>query len=478
MTAAPEAPALRRVLRVPDLVFFYITAVVGMRWVATAAAAGPSALIIWVLAAACFFVPLAFTTIELSSRYPGEGGIYVWVKEAFGEFAGFLTGWTYWGSNLTYLPGLLYFAASTVLYMFGTRFMHLQSNPTYFIAVAVGGLLVATALNVVGLQVGKWFSTVGAVATWVPMALLIGMGLTAWYRFGAATPITAASLVPTTSVRDMVFWATIAFAFAGLEAGSFLGDEIVDPRRSITRAITIAGVIIAAIYILGTLAVLLALPQAQITGLGGFMDAMVAAGTRIGTGGLVPVTALLVTLASLGGVGVWLAATARLLFVAGIDCYLPRSFGMVHPHFHSPHRALMLQSFIAIVCAVLGQAGETPKQAYDILVNLGVVGIFLPYIAMFLAMLALQRQPAGPDVIRPPGGKPTSIVVGLLGLGTSAAAVMLACVPPAGESEPRRYVIKVVGLSLLLVGAGVLAFVVGTVRRRAELSALSAAQSR
>ncbi len=477
MTGAPPAPALRRVLRVPDLVFFYITAVVGMRWVATAAAAGPSALVIWVLAALCLFVPLSFTTIELSSRYPGEGGIYVWVKEAFGEFAGFLTGWTYWGSNLTYLPGLLYFAASTFLYVFGSRFMHLQGNPTYFITVAVGGLLIATALNVVGMEVGKWFPRMGAIATWVPMALLIGMGLTAWYRFGAATPITAAALVPTASVRDMVFWATIAFAFAGLEAGSFLGDEIVDPRRSITRAIAIAGVMIAAIYILGTLAVLLALPQAQITGLGGFMDAMVAAGTRIGVGGLVPFTALLVTLATLGGVGVWLSACARLIFVAGIDSYLPRSFGAVHPRFHSPHRALMLQAFVAIVCAVLGQAGETPKQAYDILVNLGVVGIFIPYVAMFLAMLALQRQPAGPEVIRPPGGKPVSIVLALLGLGTSIAAIVLACVPPTGETEPRRYVIKVVGLSLLLVGTGVLAYVGTSARRRTELNALSAARS-
>ena len=122
MTHPPDKPTLRRVLRVKDLVFFYVTAVLGMRWVSTAAAAGPSALLIWVLAALCLFVPLAFTVIELSSRYPEEGGIYVWTKHAFGDFAGFMTGWTYWGANLTYLPGLLYFTASTALYIFGSRY--------------------------------------------------------------------------------------------------------------------------------------------------------------------------------------------------------------------------------------------------------------------------------------------------------------------------------------------------------------------
>ena len=304
MTHSPDKPSLRRVLRVKDLVFFYVTAVLGMRWVATAAAAGPSALIIWVLAALCLFVPLAFTVIELSSRYPHEGGIYVWTKRAFGDFAGFMTGWTYWGANLTYLPGLLYFTASTALYIFGNRYAHLQDSGAYFITIAFIGLAIAAAMNIVGLEVGKWLSTVGAIGTWIPMILLIGMGFAAWARFGSATPITAHSLLPLTGLREMVFWSTIAFAFTGLEAGSFMGEEIVDPRRSIPRAVLIAGVSIAAIYILGTLAILLALPQAEITGLGGIMDAITATGVRIGLTGLAPIAAVLIVLNTLGGVGV------------------------------------------------------------------------------------------------------------------------------------------------------------------------------
>ena len=467
MTHSPDKPSLRRVLRVKDLVFFYVTAVLGMRWVATAAAAGPSALVIWVVAALCLFVPLAFTVIELSSRYPDEGGIYVWTKRAFGDFTGFMTGWTYWGANLTYLPGLLYFTASTALYIFGDRYIHLQNSGTYFIVIAMIGLTIAAAMNIVGLEVGKWLATVGAVGTWLPMALLIVMGVIAGMRYGSATPITPSSLLPATGLREMVFWSTIAFAFTGLEAGSFMGEEIVDPRRSISRAIVISVISITLIYLLGTLAILLALPQAEITGLAGIMDTIVATGRRVGLDGLAPIAAVLIVLNTLGGVGVWLAAPARLPFVAGIDNYLPRAFGRLHPKYGTPHIALLLQAGVAAFCAILGQAGETPKQAYEILVSLGVVAFFLPYITMFAAMIRLQREPAGPEVVRPPGGRPVAILLGWTGLATSVAAILLACVPPAGEADGRRYVIKVVGLSALLVASGVLAYAIGSARRRA-----------
>ena len=466
-----QVPALRRVLRVRDLVFFYVVAVLGMRWVATAAAAGPGALLIWVVAALTLFVPLAFTVIELSSRYPDEGGIYVWTKHAFGEFGGFMTGWTYWGSNITYLPGLLYFSASTALYIFGSRYLGLQSSSTYFIAVAIGGLLIATLLNIIGLEVGKWFATIGAVATWLPLGLLIVFGFMAAARNGSATPLTASSLIPSTGLRDMVFWSTIAFAFTGLEAGSFMGDEIVDPRRSIPRAILIAGLSIAALYILGTLAILLALPQAEITGLGGIMDALVATGARIGIAGLAPLVAVLIVLNYFCSVGIWLAAPARLLFVAGIDRFLPASFGRVHPKYNTPHRAILLQSAIALACAILGQAGETPKRAYDILVSISVASFFLPYIAMFAAMIRLQREPVGPEVVRVPGGRPAATVLGALGLATSVAAVILACLPPSDEPDGRRYVTKVVGLTVLLLLSGAVVYAIGKVGRRVSASA-------
>src|SRR5437764_13624455 len=164
---------LRRALGFRDLVLFYVVTGFSLRWIATAAAAGPSALVIWVIAALGLFVPLVFTVLELSSRYPEEGGVYVWSKRAFGPFPAFMTGWTYWGSNLPYLPGLLYFAAANALFIGGPAWQSLSTNSTYFIAVASVGLAIAVTMNVVGLNVGKWLNNVGAIASWSAAAALI-----------------------------------------------------------------------------------------------------------------------------------------------------------------------------------------------------------------------------------------------------------------------------------------------------------------
>src|SRR5689334_17388958 len=163
---------LRRVLTFRDLFLFYLVTGFSLRWIATAAAAGPSALFIWIVAALGFFVPLVFTVLELSSRYPEEGGVYVWSKRAFGPFAGFITGWTYWGSNLPYLPGLLYFTAANALYIGGQSWQSLADSSAYFIVFAIVGLTITVVMNVVGLDVGKWLNNLGAAAGWTAALLL------------------------------------------------------------------------------------------------------------------------------------------------------------------------------------------------------------------------------------------------------------------------------------------------------------------
>jgi len=105
----PSTPTLKRALRFRDLVLFYIVSGLSLRWTATAAAAGQSTLMIWIFALVGFFIPLAACVLELSSRYPQEGGLYVWTREAFGDFSGFIAAWTYWMSNLPYFPAVLYF---------------------------------------------------------------------------------------------------------------------------------------------------------------------------------------------------------------------------------------------------------------------------------------------------------------------------------------------------------------------------------
>jgi glutamate:GABA antiporter len=456
---------LRRVLTFRDLVLFYLVTGFSLRWIATAAAAGPSALVIWVIAALSFFVPLVFTVLELSSRYPEEGGIYVWSKRAFGPFAAFMTGWTYWGSNLPYFPGLLYFAAANALFMGGPSWQAWSANSTYFIAVAMTGLVIAVAMNVVGLNVGKWLNNVGAMASWIPAAVLIVLGAVSWSRFGSATAMSPHAFVPSTSLKDVIFWSTIAFAFGGVESGSTMGEEIKDARRTIPRAVLTAGAVLTVLYIAGTLSVLLALPRHEISGLLGIMQAIQAITSKLDVAWLAPIVAAFVTLNALGGVGGWFAATARLPFVAGIDRFLPPAFGELHPRWHTPYVALLVQAGIAALFIFLGQAGTSVRGAYDALVSMGIIAYFIPFLFMFAAMIVLQREPAGPEVMRVPGGKPVAVALASLGFFVTAVSIVLACIPPDEEPNKSLAVVKVVGLSLVLVGIGVVVYLLG--RRRA-----------
>src|SRR5271165_3657625 len=170
---------LRRSLGLVDVALFFIVAGSNLQWVATAASAGPSSLPVWAIGCGTMFVPLSICVVFLSTHHPEEGGLYVWSKRAFGPFAGFITGWTYWASNLPYFPALLYFAAGNALFIAGAGGAKLAASPPYFIAVALGGLALATLLNVYGLQVGKWLNNAGAVSRWTVTLLLVGLGIAA-----------------------------------------------------------------------------------------------------------------------------------------------------------------------------------------------------------------------------------------------------------------------------------------------------------
>jgi amino acid transporter len=460
-----QHPPLRRVMGFGDLLLFYLVTGFTVRWISTAAGAGPSSIIIWLLASVSFYLPLMFTVLELSSRYPNEGGCYVWSKRAFGELAGFLTGWTYWTCNLPYFPALFYFTASAALFLGGPEWRALDASPSYFIGFSLVALAIAAGLNVRGLALGKWLHNLGAIGLWVPGLLLLALGLVAWLRYGSATQFNADTMRPSTRLKDIVFWSTIAFSLSGLESASMLGEEIRDARRNIPRALLLAGGLITALYILGTAAMLVALPQEQIQSLPGFMQSIETASRRLGLGWLVIPIAALIVLGGLGQAGAWFAAGGRLPFVAGIDRYLPAAFGRLHPRYHSPYVSLITQAGIAAVFIFLGQAGTTVKGAYDVLVSMSIISYFIPYLFMFAAMIRLQREPAGPEVIRVPGGRMVAVGLAGLGLVTTVVSIALALIPPEDDPNKVLAVSKTAGLTLLLVAAGGLVYGLGRAPR-------------
>ena len=431
-------------------------AIVGLRWLSYAAKIGPSSLTLWALGLLIFFVPLALCVLELSSRLPGEGGLYLWTKSAFGDLHGFIAGWSYWVANLVFFPTLLLFASGVALYVGGTRWLALADNAGYNAGFCLAVLWGATLLNIAGLQRAKWLQNIGGIATWSATALLlIGAGV-AWVRFGATTSITPTSLTPDLgSLSALTTLATIALAYSGLELGPIMGGEIKDPRRQIPRAILISVVLIAAIYMAGTAALLIALPAAKIDLIGGIPQAMSAIGERLGFPAFGPLTSGLIAMGSLGGLGAWITGTARLPFVVGVDRYLPKQLAILHPKYGTPYVALLIQAAISSLILLVAISGTAVREAFVLLIDMTLILTFIPLLYILAALPVLRRRAAGNNggITLIPGGAFGCWLVSAVGFATTLLAIVTSMVPPEGSGRA-LFFIKVIGGCVLLIGVG------------------------
>jgi glutamate:GABA antiporter len=444
---------LPRVMRLRDVVLFNITAIVGLRWLTTAASQfGLASLLLWVFAMLVFFLPSAVAVRELADIDPAAGGIYRWVGRAFGPVHGFVAGWGYWVNNLFYFPSLLVATAAIAAYAGGPRFVHLGDNNVFIGALSLAGLWIAVGMNLVGLRVGKRLQNLGGYGTWLPAGIFVLLAAWSLLAHGSATPVTVRGLFPATlDLQSINLFATMTFAFAGLELAPTLGDEIHDPAATLRRGVVISGFATVAIYILGTAAMLVALPAETVSITNGMPQATAALAERLGAAWLAPVVALvaiLLVLGNLGGVGAWLAGSARLPFVAGLDGALPPAFGRIHPRWQTPYLALLVQGALATVFVVASLVGSTVKSAYLVLTQTTLILFFIPYLYVFAAYLRLRRERS-----------PRTALVGVAGLAAVALSILLGFVPPADEPGPWLYEAKVVGgvigfmaIGLLLAG--------------------------
>jgi amino acid transporter len=449
---------LKRALGFRDLVLFYVASGLSLRWIATAGAAGPSAITIWLTALVGFFVPLAACVLDLSSRHPAEGGLYVWTREAFGPFSAFISAWTYWMSNLPYFPSILFFAAGSLVYA-GKSMSEAADSQMYYLLFTVVMLAVITVLNVVGVDTGKWLNNLGAIGSIIPAAGLIVLGFVSYFRFGSATHFAFGAMIPRPGMKNLIFLSTIFFAFGGCEAGSFMGDEIREPRRNIPRSLLVAGCILALGYIAGTASMLVALPAERISGLGGYMTAVEFLARRLDLGVLVAPIALLVCVSSVGAASAYLSSTARLPFVAGVHRYLPAAFGRIHPRFNTPYIAIISYGAAGIVFGLLGQAGTTVRGAYDMLVAMAVITYFIPYLFLFAAAIRVQRWPLPEGAFLLPGGRRTIIPLACVGLLSTACTIVLSLFPAEDDAHPTATLVKVVVGTVVLLGLGVAIYV-------------------
>ena len=452
---------LRKTMGFWDVLLFNIATVLGPRWIAAAGHNGTSSISLWVIAALFFFVPGALVINELSSRFPEEGGLYAWSKEAFGDFHGFIAGWTYWIYTVFYFPGLLLASASMAAYIMGAHGAALAQNRTFLLSVSLGLLLVAVVLNIIGLNIGKWLQNAGGVGTYIPLLILAVVAVIVVAHQGSATHFTFRNMMPVWNWDTVNFWSQIAFAFTGLELVSAMSEEVRDPRRTLPRAVFGAGALIALMYITGTFAILALMPATDVDPQSGVFSAITVGSIVLRIGFLGILAAILVTFGNAGGVGSTVAGIARVPFVVGIDRYLPAAFGKIHPKWKTPYISILVQATLSGTILLVSQINEKTIGAYQFLVDAGIILYFIPFLYMFAAVIKLShRKDRGenPHAVLVPGGIAGIWICGGLGFAVVLLGIIVSLVPPGDSANKLGFEIKLIGGTFVSVLIGLVLY--------------------
>ena len=464
-------PQLRKTMGFWDVLLFNIATVLGPRWIAAAGHNGSSSISLWVLAAVFFFVPGALVINELSSRFPEEGGLYAWSRDAFGPFHGFIAGWTYWIYTVFYFPGLLLASASMAAYIIGPRGAALAQDRTFLLTVSLGMLLVAVVLNIIGLNVGKWLQNAGGVGTYIPLLMLVAIAAIFYFHHGSATHFTLHNMLPAWNWDTVNFWSQIAFAFTGLELVSAMSEEVRDPRRTLPRAVFGSGALIALMYIAGTFAVLALVPAADLDPQSGVFNAITVGSMALKVGFLGMLAAVLVTVGNAGGVGSTVAGIARVPFVVGIDRYLPAAFGKIHPRWKTPYISILVQAVLSGGILLASQISDTTRGAYQFLIDAGIILYFIPFLYMFAAVIKLARRKdrnENAHAVLVPGGMPGVWIAGSLGFIVVLVGILVSLVPPGDSSNKLGFELKLVAGTLGSILLGLILYWRGARAKQAE----------
>jgi glutamate:GABA antiporter len=368
---------LKRELGLRDITLLAIACIVGTRWIPAAAHAGPGSITLWFLAAILFMVPLAIAVGRLAVKYPGTGGLYLWARNDFGRFHGFLCFAVYWIGLAIWFPSAAMFYMGAGIYAVNPA---LAENRPFVLGIALVAIWIALGTNLVGVKIGKWTQNIGGASSWVIGGLLAALALWLVSRHGSATPL---HIAPTWNWDTVGFWATIAYALSGLEMAGLMGGEIRDPERNLPRAGWIASIFAAVFYSVATIAMLVILRPDQISEMNGYGQIAATVSHETGIGWFAPAVAVLVLASAVGQFGGIGTTISRLPFAVGIDRLLPSAFARVHPRWGTPYVALLVLGVIASGLLIAMQIGDSMRAAYQGLVSLMVIVGFLPYVYIF-----------------------------------------------------------------------------------------------
>lgn len=469
--AASAAPAtFSRVLGRVDLMLFTVAAILTIDTLASAASMGMTWFTWWAITMVVFFVPYGLMTAELGAAWPGEGGLYVWVREAMGRRWGSLAAWFYWINNAYWVPSVYMIFAGVFFTIFLRPLVPAglasgAPNTWLQTAIAIALTWLTVGIGVMRLEVSKWVPSLGA---FVKVAIFVGLGVLGLASIlggrAPANDFSLAGFVPHWG-DSLAFLPVLLYNALGFELMSSAGDEMRDPRRDVPRVTLVSGLVIAAVYTLGVLGILLAVPLAELSIVTGTWDALAALGRQYGSAGdtLVLLLGIGFLYSCIANIVTWSLGVNRVAAQAAAEGALPAVLGRLHPRFRTPHMAFVIMGLVSTTL-LIGNAALSASNSDNVfwmVFKLSGVCFLISYLMIFPAFLALRYKRR--DVPRPyrmPGGLPAAWGAACVCFAFVAGATLLFFMPsPAADpATASREMALLIGetLATLVVGIALL----------------------
>jgi len=421
----------QKILSVFSLIMINVIAVGSLRTLPISAKLGAPLIFYYLLCGLFFLLPIGLITAELATAMPEKGGIYIWVREAFGKRWGFLTVWVQWIYNIVWYPTILGFVAATLAYIF---YPDLLQQKGYIVAVVLSVFWIATLLNYQGLKALSIISTIGSLfGTLLPMLVIILLSIE-WIISGKPMYIDInwdTIIPPFTSIHDFVLVTAILFGLMGLEMSAVHAKEVKNPQKDYPKALLYSGILILLFLTGASLAIAIVVPNKQLNLVTGMIEAFQRFFNALNVPWLTPIIGISMVVGAISSVATWIVGPTKGLLVAAQDKSLPQWMGHTNAH-GVPVNILLAQACIVTLLSLVYIFLPNVESSYWALTELTAILALFMYVIVFFAAIKLHYKL--PNLRRPfkvPGGRFGLWVVCLLGALMSIGAIILSFLPPA-----------------------------------------------
>lgn len=431
-----------------------VTSVDSIRNLPAIALFGSPLIFFFLIGAFCFLVPSAMVSAELATGWSKTGGVYIWVKEAFGKKCGLLAIWFQWIENVIWYPTILSFIAGSIAYIFSPS---LAANKYYLMSVIVATFWVVSLLNLRGIKLSARFSSVcGILGLIVPMSMVVLLGVV-WVLMGQPLQIQFDLSAMAPNFHDpsiLVSLTAIVLCFCGMEIATVHSQDVKNPKRDYPRALKFSVIFIMLTMLLGALAIAVTVSSNQLSLVSGISQSLQIYLNAYHMGWLTPVVMFLVLFGILGSLSNWIIAPSRGMQIALNDLKIFPSL-VKENRFLVPTPLIIYQAVIVTLLAGVFLLLPSVNASYWILTAMTAQLYMGMYILMFAAAIALRyRRPEVERAYRIPGGKPGVWIVSGVGLVISVITIIIGFFPPQGLNVGSLWhyeAIMTIGLFLMSV---------------------------